>query len=299
MSSRLSILIYHRVLPAPDPLLPDLPDIRLFARQMTWLKRCFRVLPLRVAVHHLRHGTLPARAACITFDDGYADNADCALPVLRSLGLPACFFIATAYLDGGRMWNDDVIDYVRQAPAGTLDLSAIGCGPLPAFTMAQKATAIDSILKQLKYLPYAQRLALSARLAPAGGSGLMLTSGRLLDLHRAGMEIGAHTETHPILSRIGDDEALAEIAGSKRTLERLTGAPVTLFAYPNGKPDQDYGPRHARMAARLGFEAAVTTSAGVAGRSSDRFQLPRYTPWEPDRARFLFRLMQNHWRRPA
>src|SRR5687768_16576249 len=101
----LSILIYHRVIPEPDPLLPD----EICARQFDWhlalLGRWFRVLALAEAVAQLRDGTLPARAACVTFDDGYADNVSAALPLLRKHGMPATFFLATAYLVGGRMWN--------------------------------------------------------------------------------------------------------------------------------------------------------------------------------------------------
>lgn len=296
MTPRLSILIYHRVLPAPDPLLPGVPDVRQFKRQMALLKRCFRVLPLGQAVHRLRQGTLPARAACITFDDGYADNADCALPVLQALDLPACFFIATAFLDGGRMWNDDVIEYVRQAPAGLLDLRDIGCGLLPLHTAADRAGAIDAILNELKYLPIGQRQAIASRLAPAVGPELMLSTRKLQALHLAGMEIGAHTDRHPILARLADDVALDEIVRSKRALEHIIQAAVTLFAYPNGKPGQDYGVQHVRMVAAAGFEAAVSTAHGVAGPGSDMFQLPRHTPWQSDRLRFLFSLTRNHCR---
>jgi peptidoglycan/xylan/chitin deacetylase (PgdA/CDA1 family) len=296
MSARLSILIYHRVLAAPDPLLPDVPDVRLFARQMALLKRCFRVLPLGVAVRQLRQGWLPARAACITFDDGYADNADHALPVLQALGLPACFFIASGYLDGGRMWNDRVIEHVRQARAGSVD---VGGGALPIHDIAGKVRAIAILLHRLKYLPVAEREAITAQLKQPDGPDLMLDSRRLHALHRAGMEVGAHTERHPILARLSDTDAMDEIAGSKRRLEQLLEAPVSLFAYPNGKPGQDYRPQHATMVAQLGFEAAVTTAPGVAGTSTDPFQLPRYTPWESDRVRFLLKLLLNHHRRPA
>jgi peptidoglycan/xylan/chitin deacetylase (PgdA/CDA1 family) len=299
MTARLSILIYHRVLPAKDPLLPDLPDIRQFGRHMAVLKRCFQVLPLSFAVRRLRDGTLPPRAACISFDDGYADNAECALPVLQALALPASFFIATGFLDGGQMWNDDVIEYVRHAPAGWLDLQAYGLGIVRAEDARQKASAIDALLRHLKYLPLDQRQAAAARLAPPRRAELMLNTCQLRELHRAGMEIGAHTEQHPILSKIGDAQALREISASKARLEQLTGAPVRLFAYPNGKPGQDYDQRHVRMVSSLGFDAAVSTRAGVAGAASDLFQLPRFTPWEADRARFLFRMLQNHLGTPA
>lgn len=292
----LSILIYHRVLAEPDPLLPDLPDVATFDRQVRLLKRFFRVMPLPTAVRQLRHGTLPSRALCITFDDGYADNAELALPVLQRHGLHATFFIATAYLNGGRMWNDEVIDYVRRAPAGRLDFSMIGCGSLPGFTHAQKRQAIDQVLMQLKHLPFARRQIMAGRLAPARRQPLMMNSGQIHQLLAAGMELGAHTHRHPILAAMPDDDAYADIAEGKAALEALAGRQVTMFAYPNGKPGADYQQRHVDMVRSLGFEAALSTVADTAGPDSDPWQLPRYTPWERDSARFLMRLLQNRYR---
>ncbi|MEO6562308.1 MAG: polysaccharide deacetylase family protein, partial [Nitrosospira sp.] len=95
LHSRLSILIYHRVLPQQDPLFPDEGDAETFDQQMRQIAACFRVIPLRDAVQGLRQGKLPSRAACITFDDGYADNAEIALPILQKHGIPATFFVAT------------------------------------------------------------------------------------------------------------------------------------------------------------------------------------------------------------
>jgi hypothetical protein len=112
--AKLSILIYHRVLPVPDPLFPTETTVESFDAQLGLLKSLFNVLPLPEAVARLKAGTLPARAASITFDDGYADNFTRALPILQKHGLHATFFIATAYLDGGRMFNDTVIESIRQ-----------------------------------------------------------------------------------------------------------------------------------------------------------------------------------------
>src|SRR4051812_17280670 len=81
--SRLSVLIYHRVLPKQDPLFPNEVDACAFDRQMCLLRSCFNILTLSDAVKRLRDGKLPSRAACITFDDGYADNAEVALPILN------------------------------------------------------------------------------------------------------------------------------------------------------------------------------------------------------------------------
>lgn len=290
---RLSILIYHRVLPRPDPLLPSLPDVRLFDRQMALLKRCFHVMPLGLAVRHLRHGTLPERAACVTFDDGYADNAEWAVPVLQRHGLSATFFIASAYLDGGQMWNDDVIAHVRRASSNTLDMMALGCGIIPVATLAQKRQAIEVLLNRLKYLPYEERLSISRRLAPRRPYDLMMRSDQVISLLAEGMEIGAHTHRHPILTAIPDALAHADIAEGKAALESITQVPVTLFAYPNGKFGPDYNERHIDMVRGLGFTAAVSTVAGAARVGSDLLQLPRFTPWEQDRPRFLWRLLAN------
>jgi peptidoglycan/xylan/chitin deacetylase (PgdA/CDA1 family) len=278
---RLSILIYHRVLARPDPLLPSLPDVRRFERQMLLLRRCFRVLPLRQAVRQLQDETLPARAACITFDDGYADNAELALPVLRRQGLHATFFIASAYLDGGRMWNDDVIAHVRCSAQGT---------------PAQRRAALDRLLGRLKYLPFDERQAAVAALQAPRDEQLMMRSDQVRALLAAGMDIGAHTHRHPILAAMPDAEARADIANGKAALEMIAQAPVTLFAYPNGKPGVDYTQRHVDMVNALGFEAAVSTAAGTAYPGSDVLQLPRFTPWEQDRPRFLLRLLESRLR---
>ena len=112
-------------------------------------------------------------------------------------------------------------------------------------------------------------------------------------LHDAGMEIGGHTVNHPILTVLDEAQARAEIVGGKRCLEEITGAPVTLFAYPNGKPGQDYGPRDVKLVRQAGFAAAVSTTPGAASRTSDQFQLPRFTPWDRKPGRFGLRLLAN------
>jgi peptidoglycan/xylan/chitin deacetylase (PgdA/CDA1 family) len=298
---RLSILIFHRVLPAPDPLFPHEVDAARFDQQLGLLKSCFQLVSLADGLRGLREGTLPPRAACITFDDGYADNAEIALPILQRHGVAATFFVATGFLDGGRMFNDTVIELVRRAPE-EVDLSRAGFGVLRLGTVARRQAAIGTLLGKLKYLPLAHRddqIDLLRELIPVPlPDDLMMRSHQVRELHAAGMEIGAHTVHHPILARLPAEQARREIADGRDALEALIGAPVRSFAYPNGKPGTDYMADHARMARELGFAAAVSTSWGAAGPASDPFQLPRFTPWEHDQARFVLRLLQN-MRRPG
>lgn len=295
--ARLSILIFHRVLPEPDALSPDEPDLQRFEQELGWISRWFKVLPLDEAASRLAAGTLPPRAAAITFDDGYADNATLALPALQRAGLCATFFIATSFLDGGRMWNDTVIESVRACRADWLDLDAVGLGRHAMDSMAARRQAVCQLLPAIKYLAPARREAAVAAVHAACGErlpdDLMMRSEQVRALRRAGMQIGAHTRSHPILTRLDAPTAFSEIVGSKHDLEALLGEPVTLFAYPNGKPGVDYGAGHARMVREAGFAAAVSTAPGAASASSDRFQLPRFSPWDRDRARYGLRMLAN------
>lgn len=299
--SRLSILIYHRVLPQPDPLSPGSVTAQEFEGQMAMLAGSFNVLPLSDAVRRLKDGTLPERAAAITFDDGYADNYLVALPILSRWHLPATFFVATGFLDGGRMWNDSVIESVRRAGGPHLDLSNLHLGVHAVATPAEKIRTIASLISQLKYLPPQERAEKVAGVVAKAGleerSDLMMSSEQVRLMGDAGMEVGAHTVNHPILETLSDQEAETEISAGKSRLEEITGRPVSLFAYPNGKPGTDYSPRDVSLVRRLGFAAAVSTHWGAATRSSDVFQLPRFTPWDRDPVRYYLRMLHN-CRRP-
>jgi peptidoglycan/xylan/chitin deacetylase (PgdA/CDA1 family) len=296
--ARLSILIYHRVLAETDPIFPAEPTCASFDRQMAMLKASFNVLPLHEAVARLQAGALPARAACITFDDGYADNLTLATPILKKHGLHATFFIATHYLNGGRMFNDTVIEAIRRSPHTTLDLSPLDLGRFDIATPEAKARAIGQILPQVKYLALDAREQAVARVAEIAASGplpddLMMTTEQLKALHAAGMEIGGHTARHPILAKLDAEAVRNEIAAGKVFLEQTLGTSLRLFAYPNGKPGADYLPEQAAIVRELGFAAAVSTQWGSANRESDVFQLPRFTPWSPQAARFVPMLLAN------
>ena len=298
--ARLSILILHRVLARPDALFPDEADAARFDRVCAWVRQWFEVLPLDQAVRRLAQGTLPARALAITFDDGYEDNRSIALPILQRHGLSATFFVATGFLDGGCMWNDRIIEAIRATERESLDLAQIGhpeLGVLRIDDAASRRAAIDAILPRAKYLEPAQRLALSQRVAELAQTPppaqLMMSSLQVRELHDAGMQIGAHTVNHPILARLSAAEAAREIGDSKRRLEAITAAPVTLFAYPNGRRGDDYDDAAVALVREAGFEAAVATTWGAARRDSDRFQLPRFTPWDRTRLRFGLRLVDN------
>ena len=298
---RLSVLIFHRVLPDPDPLFPHEMHAARFDRLVAFLKGRWNVVPLGQAYRQLRAGTLPSGSVTITFDDGYSDNASVALPILRARGAAATFFVATGFLDGGRMWNDTVIESIRRARGSALDLHDLGLGHYTLAGVESRRTAIDTLLGKLKYRAMEERKRLVSLIAERVGAvlpdSLMMTSEQLRRLRDSGMEVGAHTVNHPILSRLPAEEARHEITASKARLEAILGQQVSLFAYPNGKPGQDYLPEHAEFVRQAGFDIAVSTAWGACDRNTDPYQLPRFTPWHEQHTAFALALARNLLRR--
>jgi peptidoglycan/xylan/chitin deacetylase (PgdA/CDA1 family) len=297
---RLLILTYHRVLAEPDPLVSGEPTGQHFREQLEILERSCTFLPLSTALERVREGTLPRGAVSITFDDGYRNNHAVALPILRELGVPATFFVATAFVTGGLMWNDQVIEAVRACKAKRLDLEDLGLGVHDLSSDEARRRTIDGLLPRIKYLaPEERKRATDAVAAHAGArlpERLMLTAQEIRELHAAGMGIGAHTVNHPILTKLPPGVSEREIAASKRDLESIVGAPVTLFAYPNGKPGDDYLPQHVACVAHAGFDAAVTTSPGSVTRSTPTFELPRVALWRTSALRTQLQLLRGYAR---
>ncbi len=298
---RLLILIYHQVLDGPDPLRPGTVTRDDFAWQMATLAACFNVLPLAEAARRLEEGTLPPRAVAITFDDGYRDNVDNALPLLQANGLTATFFITTGTL-GRYMWNDAVIESVRRAPGSGLDTGPLGLGVLPVDDEAARVATLYRMLRALKTWPRERRDAAVAALLESTGTpapeGLMMDTGHVRMLSAAGMGIGAHTVTHPILTRIDREQARDEITEGRDSLEAITGDRIPLFAYPNGRPGDDYTASHVELVRELGFSAAVSTAWGANRRGVDRFQLRRLSLWDRTPERFATRLLLACMQRP-
>ena len=197
---RLTVLIFHRVRVSPDELFPNELHAASFRERMAWVAALFNVIPLADAVSALAKGSLPRRALAITFDDGYADNYTVALPILRELNLHATFFVASGFLDGGRMWNDTVIEAIRGTRAGELDFSAIGLDRIDVASRDAKTRAIGRLLPALKYLASDERQtrvdAIAALAGVALPQDLMMSSDQLRALASSGMGIGAHTVSH-------------------------------------------------------------------------------------------------------
>lgn len=302
---KLSVLLFHKVPLQANPLVPHELDLAAFTNALEAARSLFRIIPLADAVTALRAGTLPRRAACITFDDGYIDWARGAVPVLQRLQLHATFFITTGQFSGQPIWSERILHAVSVAPPSdrTLDLGVPELAGLSLGSPDARRESIARIEAHLKYMPLVERERAMLQLEACCGVQTrevdVMPAADLRALHSAGFGIGSHTVGHPILARCGGDEAYREIAEAREHLEGLVGGRVDGFAYPNGIPAKDFDASHIDMVRRAGYRYAVTTGWGTADADASPFQIPRFTPWGPSFGKMAWQLARNLRRAPS
>lgn len=264
-----------------DPGLSLTPDA--FRRWVRFLAQRFEIVRAD-RIPALRAGPRrPRPAVALTFDDGYRDNHDVALPILREEGVEAAFFVTTGPLSSGRgLWISELWRLVPRLPPGPLELAA-AAGPFRAtLDPANRTPLRRSLTGWIAALPAADREAaldaLADRARVPRGHGLersFMGPAEVAALARHGMLVGAHTRTHPHLDRLDPAAHAAEVAGSRADLEALLGTPVTAFAYPNPGGAGTRGAAGRAAVEAAGFTFAVTSEAAPVSAATDPLMVPR------------------------
>lgn len=288
------ILTFHRVNDERDPFFPSL-QTAVFAARMRHIARHYVVLPVEELAERLQNGRAPRNALALTFDDGYRDSLTHAAPILARYGLPATIFLTTGYVGTAEMpWYDLLALGLKTTRCEEIALTP--GRSLPLHSTQTRLAALQATLGHMKRLPDEERRRVVDRMVqelspatPEQQKRLMLSWDEVAALRGLGFSIGAHTVTHPILSRVEKDAAWREINGSKQTIERALGVPIRGFAYPNGGVD-DYSPETVRLVERAGFTCAVTTRRGLNTTGTPRFELRRGGPWEQHLPTFAIKL---------
>jgi peptidoglycan/xylan/chitin deacetylase (PgdA/CDA1 family) len=278
------ILTFHRVNDDGDPFLPALPT-RVFEGWVAHLARHYQVFTVESLVDRAEQGTVPDNAIALTFDDGYRDNLTHAAPILARYRLPATIYLSSGFIGTGEIpWFDRVAIAIKATDRVRLSLGDEAA--LPLSSAAERLQAVDAALGYLKRLPdHERRVKLDRLVVDLGGKPReerktdMLSWDDVHALRGLGFSIGAHTVSHPILSRVGAEQAWTEIHDSKVAIERALGAAVRGFAYPNGGAG-DYTESTVELVRRAGFDHAVTTCRGLNSVRTPRFALHRGGPWE-------------------
>lgn len=271
------ILMYHRFFDGPA-----------LARQCAHIRKHYRPVTMSEVARSLRSGRRPAPySVAVTVDDGYRDFLEVAYPVFSSYEIPVTVFLVADFVDGKSwLWFDRIMYAFEQARVSEAEIRLPG-GEATSYALGQPAGRRDAgyrLAVRATNLRHAERMQLLTELpellkvdmpANAPPEYSPLNWGEVRSLAARGVEFGAHTQTHPILSSLaGGDELREEIAGSKTRIEAELGEPVLHFCYPNGRM-ADIGPDALEAVRMAGFETAVTAEPGLNRPQDDPLLLRR------------------------
>jgi peptidoglycan/xylan/chitin deacetylase (PgdA/CDA1 family) len=284
----LAVLTYHR-LGHPDDageldpgVFESTPDE--LAAQLDVLRAHATVVSLADVRRFFRGRRMPPNPVLITFDDGYADVPQRVLPVLRKAGVPATFFIPTAFPDAGRLfWWDRIWLLVQRCRRDRVELhypERLVLDPLHA--PAAAARALCWAVKRTERLDLTRLwdgfeqdagVALDAAEERALAARTILSWGAVRRLRGAGMDVQSHSHDHIILNSLSLEAAQRDLARSARVLREALGEEVYAVAYPVGY--ELAGPLRGVPPA-AGFELGFTNGTGLCAEAHlDALNVPR------------------------
>lgn len=286
----LLVLTYHRIGdPSGHPFYAQVASAtpEALREELIALARTRRILTLPETIAFAQDGFRGAEStALVTFDDGYRDNHDAALPVLTTLGVPATFFLTTGFVAGKILpWWDHVAYVVNNAGVPVLKLNR----PTPIqidLIQEPRTAAVMRVIRayldhpEVDERPLRVELEQRAEVAvdePRLARSLFMTWEQARTLARAGMSIGSHTMTHRALGRLNEDDQSEELTGSKAILEAELGQTPEAVAYPYGWPGT-YGEPTIRLVRKAGYRAGFSSTEGLCltrPSAPDVFSLPR------------------------
>jgi peptidoglycan/xylan/chitin deacetylase (PgdA/CDA1 family) len=273
------ILMYHRVNRTPDCLGLTVPP-ELFSLQLRYLKEHFRIVSLKDAVLMISEGSVNTRCCAVTFDDGYRDNYEIAAPLLAEHGVPATIFVTYDAIETGQFGWGAFDRTILNFPEAKLDLSDWGLGAYPLGSQTDREQAVIALHRLLKQQTDSLKRqvvdhVVSKYRDESSTERTMMNWDEVRHLAQDDLfTIGAHTITHPILSRVSHDHAVHEITDCKRLLEAKIGRSVDFFAYPNGGKE-DINDDIISIVKQSKYDAACTTISGLNMPGGDAFTLKR------------------------
>ena len=254
-----------------------------FEAQLKYLKTDCDVVRVADIPDVLKQGS-KRRCVLISFDDGYADNYEVVFPALKQAGLSAVIFLTTGFLDERSVaWWDEIAWIVKQSTRAGVSLPLIWKMESLTFSETSKDVVIRQLLRFAKTLAPGVLDGFLTDLSQASGTGRApsnpitapwLTWEMVREMHRAGIDFGGHTVTHPVLSRCTSAQQEFEIRQSKARIEQELGAPITAFSYPIGQR-WSFTDESMRLAREAGYQYGFSFYPGYASASSDRFDLRR------------------------
>lgn len=265
--SRFAILCYHRVGTEGVPIFSRL-EPRVFEAQMRYLKNRYRIVPLGQLCRELQGGATVVPTLAVTFDDGYRDLYSYAFPVLQKYGIPATIYLIGNCMETGETpWYDRIFVALQASSDRVLELDLSEPRRFVLTDPEARAAAAWEIVCYLRSIPDNERRQWCAAFEQGVALPLAQLEGRMLNweevhtMQKDGVFFGAHTMSHPSVSRLDSIALKEELMQSKTRLEEGLQTSVDDFAYPFGKPS-DCSVAAEDVLSLAGYRSAVTTTAG-------------------------------------
>ena len=275
------VLAYHRVvedfvstsaISSPSMLV----SLQMLEKHLDWIGRRYRFVDLDELGARLESGDSSGSVAALTFDDGYRDFYQLALPMLQRKGIPAAIFVVTDYIGTSRVPIHDKLYLLLKRRRRALPQFA----EMPGLSHMEPYTALRAMLELLP-LNVVQSIADALEAEEPLPEGCTtpfhsLSWEELERVHRAGITVGSHTRTHVLMPNETRSRVMEEAAGSREILQqRLGGAPVRHFAYPSGVFDSV----SLRAVAAAGYRFAYATTPRR-NAAHPLLTIPRAVLWE-------------------
>ncbi|HEX6850869.1 MAG TPA: polysaccharide deacetylase family protein [Candidatus Polarisedimenticolaceae bacterium] len=302
---RASLVLRYHAIGEPERVASYVsPGISLtaqrFREHVGFLTSRYAVIDLDEAVRRAREGRAPGTrpGVVLTFDDGYLDNLIGALPVLSEFGATATIYVVSgAVHPGPPIWTMRLRRMLHDSNGARGRCPAPI--PVPAETPEERAAAARPITRWLRGLPRIERESALSRIATWLGAPhgepepVMMNAAQLRELDAAGITVGAHTVSHPLLTAVPVDEAEREIRDSKDELESILGRPVRHFSYPNPGSGRHENPTIRELVRHAGYATAATSLDGLVTRQSDAYAIRRLGINAGTQERLLFRILER------
>jgi peptidoglycan/xylan/chitin deacetylase (PgdA/CDA1 family) len=281
----LTILTYHGIVDR-RPIMPDpcLVNIDAFRSQMQYLKKHFNVVSMTRAVQLIEDEAIIDPTVVITFDDGYQNNFDLAYPVLREEKQPATIFLSTSFADSDTtIWTGIIQNAFARSSKSSFEWRG---QRFDLGSLEQRKESMEAVKSLLKDDPQESLFAEVDSIVEILSDGdpislepdspyRMLTSESIKSLAESDLiELGAHTHSHYILSRIPASVQEVEIRSSLDFVASYTGETCRCFAYPNGR-ECDYDDDSLAILREAGVKAAVTMESGTCNINTPILELKR------------------------
>jgi peptidoglycan/xylan/chitin deacetylase (PgdA/CDA1 family) len=284
-----AILMYHSVQSDPIQYIDSLGGIihseSTFCQQMHMLARDYHPISLDELTNKIRVGEpLSRRSVVVTFDDGYSDNYEVALPILNKFGIPAAFYATVDCIENQMLpwpsrlrwtfrkttlaaWTDFRGKAWNLADASTREKAYLAaCDDCCRFSGKMQDEFVHRCEREL------------AAAVPSSLGSLMMSADQLKGLLRHGHIVGSHTMTHPNMAQIEREDAQTELSQSKRRLESQLNVSIKHFSYPCPALSPHWSEQTVEQCRALGYNSAVTTNSGVTRLGDDPLRLKRIRP---------------------